>query len=376
MNSSGHRYGADDDGGGLQGRPERSVRQPGVPRARVRDTRGRWAAAAGMVAVAGGVAAGELLAGFASPSLSPLTGVGGVVIDAVPPGVKDWAISLFGTADKAALLTGMALVIAGLAALAGVLEFRRRFTGAVLAGIFGLAGAAAVLTRSQAAPVALLLPLLAAGAAVVLLRLLVGKLAAWQSAASTRDGERTADPTPSRSRRSFLQALAGTAALAAVAGAVAGIWRGAANAVSEARARITLPTPASPAPPIPAAAESGVAGMPPLVTPNRDFYRIDTALTVPAVNPDTWLLKVTGMVAPGGPALLRGPDGQTPDRTPHHHRLRLQQRGRRPDRQRPLAGLAGQGPAGTGRTAAGIRHGALAQHRRLDRRNAPGGADG
>jgi hypothetical protein len=33
-----------------------------------------------------------------------LTAVGGAVIDAVPPGVKDWAISVFGTADKAALL--------------------------------------------------------------------------------------------------------------------------------------------------------------------------------------------------------------------------------------------------------------------------------
>ena len=297
VKSSGHRYGADDDGGGLQGRPERSVRQPGVPRARVRDTRGRWAAAAGMVAVAGGVAAGELLAGFASPSLSPLSAVGGVVIDAVPPGVKDWAISLFGTADKAALLTGMALVIAGLAGLAGVLEFRRRFSGAVLVGIFGLAGAAAVLTRSQVTPVAVVLPLLAAAAAVVLLRLLVGRLAAWEGTASTPDGESTPDATAARSRRSFLQALVGTAAAAGVAGLLAGIWRGAANAVSEARARITLPTPASPAPPIPAAAESGVAGMPPLVTPNRDFYRIDTALTVPAVNPDTWLLKVTGMVA-------------------------------------------------------------------------------
>ncbi|HEY1156634.1 MAG TPA: molybdopterin-dependent oxidoreductase, partial [Arthrobacter sp.] len=258
-----------------------------------------WAAAAGVVAVAGGVAAGELLAGFASPSLSPLNAVGGVVIDTVPPGVKDWATSLFGTADKAALLTGMALVIAGLAALAGVLELRRRFAGSFMVGVFGLAGTAAVLTRSQVTPVAVVLPLLAAVAAVVLLRLLVGRLAAWEATASPQAGESTPDPAATGSRRRFLQALGGTAALTAAAGVLAGIWRGATAAVSEARARITLPSAASPAPPIPAAADTGVAGVTPLVTPNREFYRIDTALTVPAVNPDTWVLKVTGMVARG-----------------------------------------------------------------------------
>nr|WP_229748256.1 molybdopterin-dependent oxidoreductase [Arthrobacter liuii] len=258
----------------------------------------------GVVSAVGGVAAGELLAGFASPSLSPLTAVGGAVIDAVPPGVKDWAISIFGTADKAALLAGMALVIAALAALAGVLEYRRRFSGVAVMVIFGLAGTAAVLTRSQMTPTALALPLLAAVVAVVLLRFLVGMLQAWDEAAASHAaagppaaGETTHDPASARSRRSFLQSLAVTGILSGVGGVLAGIWRGATSAVSEARARTTLPTPASPAPPVPAAAEAGAAGTPPLVTPNRDFYRIDTALSVPAVNPDTWVLKVTGMVA-------------------------------------------------------------------------------
>ncbi|NUS36255.1 MAG: molybdopterin-dependent oxidoreductase [Pseudarthrobacter sp.] len=244
------------------------------------------AAAAGVAAVGGGVVAGELLAGFASPSLSPMTAVGGAVIDAVPPGVKDWAISLFGTADKAALLTGMALVIAAVAALAGVLEDRRRFTGAALAGLFGLAGAAAVLTRAQATPAALSLPIVAALIAAFLLRFLIKKLKAWR-----------AEPAPDgQPRRSFLQALAITGTASAVGGAAAGMWRGAAIAVSDARGRLSLPPAASPAPAIPSGAEAGVAGLQPLVTPNPDFYRIDTALSVPSVNPDEWTLKVTGMV--------------------------------------------------------------------------------
>ena len=39
-----------------------------------------------------------------------------------------------------------------------------------------------------------------------------------------------------------------------------------------------------------------VVGLSPIVTPNDRFYRIDTALVVPGTNPDTWRLKVTGLV--------------------------------------------------------------------------------
>ncbi|PNI09366.1 oxidoreductase [Arthrobacter sp. AFG7.2] len=243
-----------------------------------------------MVAVGSAAVLGELLAGFFSPALSPVTAVGGAVIDAVPPGVKDWAVALFGTADKVALLAGMALVIAVLGAVAGTMEYRRRFAGVALVGVFGLVGLAAVLTRAQANAAAVLLAALTAAAAGILLRLLVGRLGNW----------RTLPPEPANgaapARRRFLQALAGGAVFTVMGGAVAAIWRGAAAVATEARSRITLPAPASPAAAIPAGAEAGFAGMQPLVTPNGDFYRIDTALTVPVVDPATWVLKVTGMV--------------------------------------------------------------------------------
>ncbi|MCQ6458714.1 molybdopterin-dependent oxidoreductase, partial [Vibrio parahaemolyticus] len=47
---------------------------------------------------------------------------------------------------------------------------------------------------------------------------------------------------------------------------------------------------------IPAGASLPVDGISPLVTPNSDFYRIDTALTVPAIDPPAWRLRVTGLV--------------------------------------------------------------------------------
>jgi DMSO/TMAO reductase YedYZ molybdopterin-dependent catalytic subunit len=50
------------------------------------------------------------------------------------------------------------------------------------------------------------------------------------------------------------------------------------------------------APPVPPDADFAGAGTPPFITPNRDFYRVDTALSVPQVSTDEWRLKVHGMV--------------------------------------------------------------------------------
>ncbi len=47
---------------------------------------------------------------------------------------------------------------------------------------------------------------------------------------------------------------------------------------------------------VPAGAEVGPAGTVPWRVPNDVFYRIDTALVVPAVDPDQWRLRIHGMV--------------------------------------------------------------------------------
>lgn len=249
-----------------------------------------WAATAGIVSAVAAVAAGELLAGMLSPSLSPLTAVGGALIDALPPGVKEWAVGLFGTADKTVFVAGMLIVIAAVGGVAGILEQRRRFAGAAVMAVFGLVGLAAVLTRAQLTPGAVPVPLAAAVVGALLLRFLIRRLkedAPPDSAADVKHGT---------GRRTFLQVLATTAAVTAVGGVSAGVWRGAAAGISTAREKLKLPAAVSEAPAIPAAAEVSLDGMQPLVTPNRDFYRIDTALIVPSLDPDAWTLRVTGMV--------------------------------------------------------------------------------
>lgn len=272
----------------------------------VRTARRRDAALAGLVAVGAGLGSGELVAAFVAPSGGPITDVGGLAVDLAPAWAKDAAIALFGTADKLALIVGIALVLALLAAAAGVLEAIRPPIGTLLVVAAGAAGVVATATRAQFSPLDLAPPLVSALVAVVLLRRLV-RLAARAApavppdpAAQASDGE-TADAEASGlptgpDRRRFLAWAAGSAALGVLAGIGGWTLRAGARVASAARDAIRLPTPATPAPAIPAGAAFDVDGLTPLITPNKDFYRIDTALQVPVIDPADWQLRVHGQV--------------------------------------------------------------------------------
>jgi DMSO/TMAO reductase YedYZ molybdopterin-dependent catalytic subunit len=65
---------------------------------------------------------------------------------------------------------------------------------------------------------------------------------------------------------------------------------------AESRANLTLPAAAEPLAPIPDGVNAGVDGISPFTTPNADFYRIDTALTVPQLPAEDYELRITGMV--------------------------------------------------------------------------------
>ena len=60
---------------------------------------------------------------------------------------------------------------------------------------------------------------------------------------------------------------------------------------------ITLPEPASPAPPLPTGLDRQVPGITPFRTPTNRFYRVDTRLDVPVVNTSDWTLRIDGDVA-------------------------------------------------------------------------------
>jgi DMSO/TMAO reductase YedYZ molybdopterin-dependent catalytic subunit len=102
---------------------------------------------------------------------------------------------------------------------------------------------------------------------------------------------------PSRwpARRQFLVS-GGVAAAAAALGTVAGRNLTDEHDIAAARTAIRFPRPAVPAPPLPRGSNLNIPGLSSFITPDSSFYRVDTALLVPQVDPATWQLRIHGMV--------------------------------------------------------------------------------
>lgn len=285
-----------------------------------------WAALAGVVAAAAGLAVAELVAAWVAPGSSPVFAAGAAVVDAVPGWLKDLAVAWFGTADKAVLLGTMGAVLLAGAALAGVLEVRRPPSGEVLVIAVGVVAALVATVRPGASAAWALPSVIGIGAAVVLLRVIAGRLRDWSTAqeqvaawagaptSAAADDTAAADAAADTAaddaaeaersdareaelgRRRFLQLTGLTAAGAVVALAASRVVGAGARAAQHVRAALRLPAPATPAPAVPAGAELGIPGLATYITPDDTFYRIDTALRVPVVDTDTWSLRVHGLV--------------------------------------------------------------------------------
>ncbi len=249
-------------------------------------------ALAGLAAVAAALAAAEPVLGLRRGAVSPVVAVGGWVIDHVPAPVKQFAIRTFGTNDKVALQVGIVAILAVVAVGLGYASRRKRVLGDVGAATFGAIGLAAALGRPGAGVVDAALPsAVGALAAAAVLRLLlphVPREAAGPSLAVDA-------PDAALGRRGFLvrggAVVVGGAAAGGIGRAMQRRFR-----VASTRAAIVLPPAARPAPPRPDGMDLGVPGVEPFMTPNADFYRIDTALVLPQVDPGDWRLRIHGMV--------------------------------------------------------------------------------
>jgi DMSO/TMAO reductase YedYZ molybdopterin-dependent catalytic subunit len=113
---------------------------------------------------------------------------------------------------------------------------------------------------------------------------------------AARDGAGGPVVTASADRRTFL-VTAGVTVAAAAIGEVAGRSFATRKNVSAAQAAVKFPRAAVPAAPLPAGVNLPVPGISPFITPNGQFYRVDTALIVPQVDPTGWQLRIHGMVA-------------------------------------------------------------------------------
>jgi len=297
-------------------------------------------AVCGVIAAAVAMGVAQLLAGISIPQSSPVLAVGQADIDATPLAVKDWATSTFGTNDKNVLLTGVLMVVFLYAAGVGILAVRSLRLGMAGIAVFAALGMSAALTRPGASP-AYVLPTLggAAVGAFALYRLVVKARAAAAASAARAPaplppivfggagspsgpggpggsggsgapgGELRAPDLPGTSvpplrvpprqpseRRAFL-VTAGVSLAGAAAGGYIGRQLTTRHNVTAARSAVRFPRPAVAAPALPAGSSLPIPGISPFITPNGAFYRVDTALLVPEVDPRNWTLRIHGMVA-------------------------------------------------------------------------------
>ncbi|WP_405794033.1 sulfite oxidase [Streptomyces longwoodensis] len=272
---------------------DRRVR-PGWPRPAL-------AALSGVLAGFTALAVAEPVAAAVRPQSGPVIAVGGASIDATPAAVKDWAIRHFGTDDKLVLQLGILAVLTLLALALGVLALRYRRVGAAGVLLFGAIGAAAAVSRPDSTgPVDALPSVVGAVAGALLLYVLVGRLTATgrPAAPASDSAEETGDglSVPAGwDRRGFVLAAASAAAASAAVGTVGRtLTTSRGQDAIASREKIVLPSPGSPARPLPGRAGLRIPGLSPFVTPNAEFYRVDTALVVPQVDATAWRLRIHG----------------------------------------------------------------------------------
>jgi len=264
-----------------------------------------WAPLLGIASALGAFALAELVALVVGAGSSPVLVVGAGVVDRVPPWLKDFAVETFGTADKTVLVAGIVVVLVVVAVAAGICETRRPPWGTGLLVATGAVGVLAAVTRPDATPLWALPTVVGVGVGIMLLRTGAARLRAWRGsalAASSAPGGEPETPLAAArrrealDRRSFLVFAGLTTVTALVVGGASRALSAGSRALTAVRDAIRLPAPAGPPVVVPGGASLDVPGITPYVTPNDGFYRIDTALRVPEVNPDDWRLRVVGLV--------------------------------------------------------------------------------
>ncbi len=238
---------------------------------------------AGILAALAGTAVGHLVAALTVPASSPVLAVGTAVINLTPTPLKVWAVRELGSADKPVLIGS---VLAGTLVLAGVagLIARRRFgLGATLLVALVAAAGLAALVQPAAGPLDALPAVATALVGLLVLGYLVrGRLTPGR--ASRGDA-----PT---SRRGFLLGAGVVAGAAVIAAGTGQFVIRVRNKISD----LVLPQAASPLPAVATGLEEKYDGISPFVTANEKFYRVDTNLTVPVVDVDSWRLTIDGDV--------------------------------------------------------------------------------
>ncbi|MGH3329967.1 MAG: molybdopterin-dependent oxidoreductase [Nocardioidaceae bacterium] len=238
-------------------------------------------ALAGLVAGLAGIAVSHAVTMMLTIRATPLLAVAEGIIEITPGSIAEGLIQVVGRNDKPLLIAGVAAGLLALAAWAGVLTQRSRLLANAVFLAMGVVATVAVSTRPSSSMYDVLPVVAGTITWIAVLALLVRHL------------EVKRDVEPVEERRAFLVLAGGvtaTAVVVAVTGQLAGRAR---RSVEAVRKLLRLPvTPGR----VPRGANLDLDGVQPWRTRDDVFYRIDTALVVPTIDPNEWRLRIHGMV--------------------------------------------------------------------------------
>ncbi len=243
----------------------------------------------GVVAAAAGLAVAELLSGIFHQRVSPVVAVAESIIRLTPGDVVEFVISLVGQYDKPLLVVFTLLGLAAVSAGVGVVAIRSTLGAQglfVLMGVVVVLAVRARLTPSMSTYIPAVLGVVVAMAALAVLAPRAAVAANRTTATQPADTRRS-------SRRDFLRLTGVVAAAAVMVGVTGRVLAQGRAALEAARGQLKLPIRRRPTPP---GADLAVTGLAPWVTDQDDFYRIDTALSVPQILPGEWELRIHGLV--------------------------------------------------------------------------------
>lgn len=263
-------------------------------------TSASWrATAAGVLGAGSALATGELLSGLSRRIPSLVVAVGDVVVRRTDGETASAANEVLGSNNKPFLLFSITVLSLVFGAAAARLARRRTAVLAAVFAGFGLFGAWAAATYPLAsAGLGVASALLAALVGWIVTRALLSRAEAVQDPSGTASLTVDDGDAAGLHRRRF---VTGSVAAAAGAAVTAGVGRSlrANDTVEVERAQVADQLAAVRPQATPVAMDSEVAdidGISAYITPTDEFYRIDTSLQLPQIDPDDWRLDITGLV--------------------------------------------------------------------------------
>jgi DMSO/TMAO reductase YedYZ molybdopterin-dependent catalytic subunit len=217
--------------------------------------------------------------------------IGSAAVDLTPGAIKEWGIQTLGSLDKFFVSAAVLVAIAAIAAIAGTLETARRPLGSAIIVAAGILGCIAVLSRQGATALDTVPTLAGTICGVAVLRVLARRFPS-----DLESPHREADhDKPDTSRRAGLL-MFGLLGFGVAGGVVGAVVTRLTHSVAADRNSFNLPRPRVPAPPVPAEVQPNGVALPSFITSSADFYRVDTALSVPQLSRGDWRLRIRGMV--------------------------------------------------------------------------------